>query len=97
MSGSAFPTIARGPDLRHSGIDFAQRNKGVAMIANVGAVDRVIRIVVGLALISLLFVLSGPVRWIGLIGFIPLLTAIFGVCPLYSAFGLSTCHATETP
>jgi len=45
------------------------------MIANVGAVDRVIRIVVGLALISLMFVLSGPVRGVGLIGFISLLTA----------------------
>lgn len=66
------------------------------MIANVGAVDRVIRVVVGLALISLLFVLNGPVRWAGLIGFIPLLTAFFGYCPLYTAVGLTTRHATRT-
>jgi hypothetical protein len=65
-------------------------------MSNVGAVDRVIRIVVGLALISLLFVLSGPAHWIGLIGFVPLLTAFFGFCPLYAALGLNTSHATKT-
>jgi len=65
------------------------------MIANVGRVDRVIRIVVGFALISLLFVANGPVRWIGLLGFIPLLTAIVGFCPLYTALGLNTDHVTK--
>ncbi len=65
------------------------------MTTNVGSVDRVIRIAVGLALISLLFVTSGPIRWVGLIGFIPLLTAFVGFCPLYTALGLSTRHAPK--
>ncbi len=60
------------------------------MTTNVGSADRVIRIVVGLALISLLLVASGPVRWVGLIGFVPLLTAFVGFCPLYTALGLNT-------
>lgn len=62
------------------------------MRANVGPVDRVTRIVVGLALISVLFLSSGPVRWLGLVGFIPLLTAVFSFCPLYTALGLNTYH-----
>jgi len=61
------------------------------MIANVGPVDRVIRITVGLALLSPLVLLHGPIRWVGLIGFIPVLTGLFGFCPLYTALGLTTC------
>jgi hypothetical protein len=38
----------------------------------------------------MVFILSGGIRWIGLIGFIPLITGIFGYCPLYSLFGVST-------
>ncbi|MDB6043862.1 MAG: hypothetical protein JWM63_2413 [Gammaproteobacteria bacterium] len=38
------------------------------MRANVGSVDRVIRVIVGLALVSLLYVLKGESRWVGLIG-----------------------------
>ncbi len=65
------------------------------MTTNVGPVDRVIRIVLALALFSLFFVTSGPVRWVGLIGFVPLLTAFFGFCPLYTALGLNTRHAAK--
>jgi hypothetical protein len=61
------------------------------MEANVGSVDRGVRVVIGLALLSLLFVLNGNVRWLGLIGVIPLATAAFRVCPLYRLVGLSTC------
>jgi hypothetical protein len=61
------------------------------MEANVGSVDRVIRVLVGLALLSLLFVLNGNVRWLGLIGVVPLATAAFRFCPLYRMVGLSTC------
>jgi len=56
---------------------------------NVGAIDRVFRIVLGLVLISLAFV--GPHTPWGWIGLVPLLTGLAGSCPLYSVFGASTC------
>lgn len=55
---------------------------------NVGSADRVIRVVLGLALLSLVFV--GPKTWWGLIGIVPLATAWMSFCPLYSVFGWST-------
>jgi hypothetical protein len=61
------------------------------MNMNVGSVDKVIRVVVGLALLSLLFLLEGGFRWIGLIGVVPIGTALFGYCPLYALLGLNTC------
>ena len=62
------------------------------MRANVGSVDRVVRIVLGLAILSLWFVLEGPSRWWSLVGLVPLVTALLGWCPAYVAFGLSTCR-----
>ena len=56
---------------------------------NEGTVDRVIRVVAGLAGISLVF--FGPKTLLGLIGFIPLVTGLAGNCPLYSLFGVNTC------
>ena len=60
------------------------------MKQNVGNVDRWIRIVLGVVLLSLLVFLSGPIRWIGLIGLIPLVTGIVNFCPIYALFGIST-------
>lgn len=60
------------------------------MQKNVGSTDKVIRWIVGLILLSLLFFLEGGVRYIGLIGIIPILTAIVGFCPLYTLFKLNT-------
>ena len=59
------------------------------MTTNVGGIDRVLRIVVGLVLLSLVFV--GPKTNWGYIGIIPLLTALIGYCPAYSIFGMNTC------
>lgn len=63
------------------------------MDKNVGSADRIIRIVAGVALIA--FALFGPAdiawKWVGWIGVVPLLTAVLGICPLYSIFGLRTC------
>jgi hypothetical protein len=64
------------------------------MEANVGVVDRGVRVVIGLALLSLLFLLHGDARWLGLIGVVPLTTAAFRFCPLYRLAGLSTCPLT---
>jgi hypothetical protein len=44
------------------------------MKANVGGIDRLLRIVVGIGLLALIFVLEGDARWWGLIGFVPLAT-----------------------
>ena len=60
---------------------------------NVGTIDKVLRIVVGLGLLSLIFI--GPKTLWGLIGIIPLATAAMGWCPAYSLLGLKTCP-TET-
>ena len=55
---------------------------------NVGTIDRVLRIVVGLALISIVFI--GPQTPWGWVGVIPLATALIGFCPLYSLLGIKT-------
>lgn len=64
------------------------------MNTNVGSIDRVVRIVLGLGFLSVVFLLEGSVRWLGLIGLVPLLTGIFSFCPLYTVFGIRTCSAT---
>ena len=60
------------------------------IMKNIGSIDKVIRVVLGLALLSLLFILDGSIKFIGLIGLIPLITAFVGVCPLYLPFHIST-------
>ena len=60
------------------------------MKQNVGNVDRWIRILLGVVLLSLLVFLNGPIRWIGLIGLIPLVTGILNFCPIYALLGIST-------
>jgi hypothetical protein len=61
------------------------------MKANVGGVDRLLRILVGIGLLALVLVLQGDARWWGLAGILPLATGIFRFCPAYTLFGLSTC------
>jgi hypothetical protein len=61
------------------------------MIANVGGIDRILRIVVGIAVLSLFFVLEGNARYWALIGIVPILTGTFRFCPAYLPFGISTC------
>jgi len=59
---------------------------------NVGSIDRAMRIIVGIVLIALFFVMAEqPWRYWLLIGIVPLLTGLMSSCPLYSIFGLSTC------
>jgi len=65
------------------------------MQANVGGADRVIRFVIGLALLSLIFILDGNARWWGLLGLVPLLTASIRICPLYSVFGINSCPLSK--
>ena len=65
------------------------------MEVNVGGVDRTIRIVLGIVLLSLVFVLEGNARWWGLIGIVPILTGTFRWCPAYLPFGISTCSTKK--
>lgn len=59
------------------------------MKANVGTIDRVLRVVAGLVLIGL--AASGTVGMWGYIGVVPLLTGLFRFCPVYPLIGLNTC------
>ncbi len=59
------------------------------MKTNVGGIDRVLRIVIGLALIAL--TLTGAIGVWGWIGLVPLATAALGFCPLYTVLGFSSC------
>ena len=56
---------------------------------NEGTIDRGIRILLGLAIISFVFV--GPQSLWGLVGLIPLITGLVGFCPLYKVLGFNTC------
>ena len=58
------------------------------MNMNVGTVDRVLRVFVGIALIAIVFV--GPKTPWGWIGVVPLLTAFISFCPLYTLLGINT-------
>ena len=59
------------------------------MKSNVGGIDRILRIVIGLVLIGL--AATGTVGVWGWIGVVPLATAAMGFCPLYTLLGFSTC------
>lgn len=59
------------------------------MKRNVGTVDRTIRVILGLGLLSLVFI--GPQTAWGYLGIVPLLTAFVGNCPAYTVFGISSC------
>ena len=58
---------------------------------NIGTVERAIRAIVGLFVLSLIF--WGPHTLWGLLGLVPLATALIGWCPPYALLGISTCKA----
>ena len=61
------------------------------MKQNVGSTDKIIRLVLAAVLFSLIFILQGNLRWIGLLGIVPLVTGLIGSCPLYMLLGITTC------
>ena len=63
------------------------------MKVNVGSVDRVVRIVAGIALIGL--TVAGTIGPWGYIGVIPLLTGFMRMCPVYSLLGINTCSSEK--
>ena len=62
------------------------------MKKNVGhPVDKTVRIIIGVVLLGLVFYLEGDIRWLGLIGIIPILTVVYGWCPGWAVLGINTC------
>jgi hypothetical protein len=59
------------------------------MSRNEGTIDRALRIIAGLAILSLVFI--GPQTPWGWIGLVPLITGLVGFCPLYRVLGINTC------
>jgi hypothetical protein len=70
------------------------RKRKNAMTANVGKLDRIARVILGLALLAYAWpywFAPSAWNWVGWIGMVPLLTGVFGTCPAYSLLGISTC------
>lgn len=66
------------------------------MKKNIGTLDRLLRIIIGIVLVGLAATDTQPVGVFGWIGVIPLLTAFVSFCPLYSLLGISTCGSGKT-
>ena len=66
------------------------------MAKNVGSIDRILRIALGLALLAFAVFSGHAYAWVGYLGVIPLATAAMSSCPIYSIFGLSTCPLKRT-
>ncbi len=56
-------------------------------------IERALRVVLGLGLLSLIFV--GPKTMWGLVGIVPLATGLIGSCPLYTLLGINTCPVSQ--
>jgi hypothetical protein len=72
-----------------------QPDEVIAMLAklmpmNLGSLERLVRVILGLVLLSL--VVLGPRSPWGWFGLVPLITGLFGTCPLYTLLGISTCR-----
>lgn len=62
------------------------------MMKNVGSLDKILRIVIGVLLIIGALMGYGWWMWIGIL---PIATAVFGLCPLYTLFGIKTCPMSK--
>ena len=60
------------------------------MTRNAGWIDRVVRLVIGVLILGLYGALDPPLRYLTLLGLIPVATALTGFCPLYAVLGWST-------
>ena len=61
---------------------------------NVGGIDKVLRIIVGIVLIATVFLVPAMNPW-GWVVLVPLLTGLFNFCPLYPILGISTCKSDK--
>lgn len=60
------------------------------MKRNIGRLDQGVRIILGLILLSLLFILDGGIKYVGLLGLVLILTGLIRFCPLYPLIGVNT-------
>ncbi len=58
--------------------------------------ERIFRVLIGVALLSMLVLLEGALRYVGLIGLIPIATALYRYCPISHLLGINTCTLKET-
>lgn len=65
------------------------------MKQNVGSTDRLVRIAAGILLLGAFLLVESNLRWLGLIGIVPILTGASGWCPAYTLFGASTCNTAR--
>ena len=65
------------------------------IVKNIGSADKIARLVVGALLIVL--ALMGTIGWWGLIGVVPIATALINWCPAYSLLGIKTCPTDNPP
>lgn len=65
------------------------------MRENLGVIDRMLRVAISFAMLSMVFALDSDLRWFGLLGIVPLLSAFAGWCPMYSLFGISSCERSR--
>lgn len=60
------------------------------MKKNIGSVDQVLRIILGIFVLTLLFILEGTLKYIGLLGIVLIVTGLIRFCPLYPLLGINT-------
>ncbi|WNF38817.1 DUF2892 domain-containing protein [Bacillaceae bacterium IKA-2] len=66
------------------------------MKANVGKVDRIIRFILGIGILSLFFVIDGNLKYISAVGIVLIFTSLIKFCPLYPILGINTCRVHNT-
>jgi Protein of unknown function (DUF2892) len=72
--------------------DASKRKEAHMFSTNEGTIDRAIRVIAGLVILSLFFLYpDASWRMFALIGIVPLATGLLGTCPVYSLLGISTC------
>jgi hypothetical protein len=64
-------------------------------MVNVGAFDMLLRFLLAMALFSLATLLDGNLRWLGLLGMLPLLSAVFRFCPIYRMLHVRSCSEQD--
>jgi len=64
---------------------------------NMGVLDRAIRLILGAMILGLYGAIDPPLRYLTLIGLVPVGTALLGRCPLYAALGISTIRRASPP
>jgi hypothetical protein len=66
------------------------------MVTNVGTLDRIFRVIIGLALLTFALELVYPNtgwNWVGWLGIVPVLTALYGYCPMYGLLHINSCES----